>query len=279
MRSTKHRLEAIHGTFRGSTCSLPITSSNLSFREFLEKMNKMLQVHTTEQVKGHSIVSSRMKRKTFSKNHSEVEDDCSILSGSSSYQDFQSKLIEACVHGDKDSKDLIEKLAPKMAAFLKKNSKWDSKEIMHTNENVLLAKSKDDVTNLTTDNGIFQQLIQLKLGPVVHVHEAEGETVTNCEGPIDTQKHWLIILLDVSPTTEPTTTLTGRPQLVRALYNHKKRFQVRIEKKGLQLVLSKGMSVGLKNMIYMSFIFWLFCQPVPILGVESFLYLGRFFYY
>ena len=135
------------------------------------------------------------------------------------------------MHGDKDSKDLIEKLAPKMAAFLKKNSKWDSKEIMHTSENVLLAKSKDDVTNLTTDNGIFQQLIQLKLGPVVHVHEAEGETVTNCEGPIDTQKYWLIILLDVSPTTEPTTTLTGRPQLVRALYNHKTRFEVMIEKK------------------------------------------------
>ena len=87
------------------------------------------------------------------------------------------------MHGHKDSKDLIEKLAPKMAAFLKK-SKWDSKEIMHASENVLLAKSKDDVTNLTTDNGIFQQLIELKLGPVVHVHEAEGETVTICDGPI-----------------------------------------------------------------------------------------------
>ena len=229
LRNTGNRsLKAIHGTFGGDTCSLPIASPNLSFREFLEKMNKMLQIHTAEhnlkQVKGHSIVSSRKKRKTFSKNQSEVEDNFSILSGSSSYQDFQSKLMEACMHGDKDSKDLIEKIAPKMAAFLKKKSKWDSKEIMHASENVLLAKSKDDVTNLTTDNGIFQQLIQLKLGPVVHVHEAEGEIVTNCEGPItndsydtDATQALANMLLDVSPTTEPTTTLIGRPQLVRAL--------------------------------------------------------------
>ena len=125
------------------------------------------------------------------------------------------------MHGHKDSKDLIEKLAPKMAAFLKKKSKWDSKEIMHASENVLLAKSKDDVTNLTTDNGIFQQLIELKLGPVVHVHEAEGETVTICDGPItndtDATQALATMLLDVSPTTEPTTALIGRPQLVRAL--------------------------------------------------------------
>ena len=32
-----HGIEAIHGTFRGGTSSLPITSPNLSYREFLEK--------------------------------------------------------------------------------------------------------------------------------------------------------------------------------------------------------------------------------------------------
>ena len=32
-------IEAIHGTFIGGTSSLPITSPNFSFQEFLEKMN------------------------------------------------------------------------------------------------------------------------------------------------------------------------------------------------------------------------------------------------
>ena len=78
LQNTGNRsLEAIHGTFRGGTCSLPITSPNLSFREFLEKMNKMLQIHAAEhnlkQVKGHSTVSSRKKRKTFSKTNQKLK--------------------------------------------------------------------------------------------------------------------------------------------------------------------------------------------------------------
>lgn len=40
----KRSLEAIHGIFRGRTTSLPIASANLSFQEFLTRMNKMVQI-------------------------------------------------------------------------------------------------------------------------------------------------------------------------------------------------------------------------------------------
>lgn len=67
LRNTGNRtIEALHGTFRGGTCSLPITSPNLSFREFLDKMNKMLQIHEEahqlKQIKGHSIVASKKEK-------------------------------------------------------------------------------------------------------------------------------------------------------------------------------------------------------------------------
>ena len=46
LRNTGNRgLEAIHGIFRGGSSSLPITGANLSFQEFLSRMNKTLQVH------------------------------------------------------------------------------------------------------------------------------------------------------------------------------------------------------------------------------------------
>ena len=49
IRNTGNRgIEAIHGMFRGGTTSLPITSPNLSFAEFLARMNKATQIHCTE---------------------------------------------------------------------------------------------------------------------------------------------------------------------------------------------------------------------------------------
>ena len=45
LRNTGNRgIELIHGVFRGGTSSLPITSPNLSFQEFLSRMNKALQI-------------------------------------------------------------------------------------------------------------------------------------------------------------------------------------------------------------------------------------------
>ena len=53
LRHTGNRgLEAIHSIFRGGAASLPITAPNLSFREFLSKMNQTSQIHAAEHNSG-----------------------------------------------------------------------------------------------------------------------------------------------------------------------------------------------------------------------------------
>ena len=60
-------IEAILGMFHGGTSSLPITSRspNLSFREFLAKMNSAQQIqraeHSLSQIEGSTIVASTKK--------------------------------------------------------------------------------------------------------------------------------------------------------------------------------------------------------------------------
>ena len=47
MKNTGNRgLEAIHGIFRGGSACLPITAPNLTFQEFLSKMNKTNQIQS-----------------------------------------------------------------------------------------------------------------------------------------------------------------------------------------------------------------------------------------
>lgn len=76
LRHTGNRgLEAVHGIFCGGAAQLPIiTAPNLSFREFLSKMNQTNQIHTSEhnlkQISGHTIVASKKKCKTCSKSSS-----------------------------------------------------------------------------------------------------------------------------------------------------------------------------------------------------------------
>ena len=59
LRHTGNRgIEAIkfYGIFRGGAASLPITAPNLSFREFLSKMNSTSQIHTAE----HNITLNKL---------------------------------------------------------------------------------------------------------------------------------------------------------------------------------------------------------------------------
>ena len=60
-------IEAIHAMFRGGTSSLPMTSPNLSFGEFLSRMNSAQQMkraeHSLNQIEGSTFVASRKKGK------------------------------------------------------------------------------------------------------------------------------------------------------------------------------------------------------------------------
>ena len=72
LRNSGNRgLESMHGTFRGGTTSLPITSANLSFQEFPSKMNSMMQIssamHNLQQVQGFPIAATKKRRVTSTK--------------------------------------------------------------------------------------------------------------------------------------------------------------------------------------------------------------------
>ena len=118
LRHTGNRgIEALHGMFRGGTCSLPITSPNLSFREFLCKMNTAQQIHRSEHflrtIEGNSVVAAKKKRKTFAakSNESTRESTLEEYVLPSTYKEFMTELQEACEKGDMDSKNAIKQLA------------------------------------------------------------------------------------------------------------------------------------------------------------------------
>ena len=135
LRNTGNRgIEAIHGAFRGGTSSLPITSPNFSYQEFLSKMNKALQIsqaeHNLKQIEGNSIVASKKKRKIYSKSSGECNTcgNKAEYSLPDTYSDFVDDLEKACDKGDEDSKKLIERLAPSMAESLKASKQWEYPE-------------------------------------------------------------------------------------------------------------------------------------------------------
>lgn len=104
LRHTGNRgIEAIHGMFRGGTCSLPTTSPNLSFREFLSKMNKAQQIQRAEHllrgIVGNSIVASKKKRKKCAGTSNEPSSTGPLAQEyhlPSTYEEFLQELQEAC---------------------------------------------------------------------------------------------------------------------------------------------------------------------------------------
>ena len=217
LRNTGNRsLEALHGTFRGGTSSLPITSPNLSFREFLERMNKMLQIHKAEhmlqQIEGHSIVASKKKRKTYAKYAN--TDALNLDTPIGSYSEFSQLLQKACTEGDTDSQKLIMKHAPKMASLLKSKHKWESSDIISESitDSINLVKERSDMINLHIDVSIFQKIIVMELGqkdislaPIPSVTDDVDTDVTATDD-VDTDANQCLanLLVDASPITPVT---------------------------------------------------------------------------
>ena len=134
MRNTGNRgIEAIHSVFRGGSCALPITSPNLSFQDFLLKMNQTLQIHQAEhnlkQIPGNTIVASKKKRATCAKYSQSDNQSQAGYTKPEVYQEFVDQLIEACLLGDEDSKLAISQLATEMSATLQLHNEWDSPNI------------------------------------------------------------------------------------------------------------------------------------------------------
>lgn len=85
--------------------ALPITSPNLSFKEYLTRMNQTMQVLTVEpelrQISGNPIVATKKKRLTNA-------NDSTDRSNNTIYSEFVEQLNSACDSGDLEAKEIIE---------------------------------------------------------------------------------------------------------------------------------------------------------------------------
>ena len=208
LRHTGNRgIEAIHGMFRGGTCSLPITSPNLSFREFLSKMNKAQQIQRAEHllrgISGSSIVAAKKKRKTCATASNELSTCDHIQSAQEyhlppTYKEFLDELKEACQKGDNDSKKMIDSLAPQMAATLKEGKQWEVPDVPLEGipENMHIISSKEDV-NIVMDDFISDAITKELgvTGPGTESYSPDNSI------PDDSNQALANYLVDITPST------------------------------------------------------------------------------
>ena len=203
LRHTGNRsIEAIHGMFRGGTCSLPITSPNLSFREFLTKMNSAQQIKRAEHfisgIAGNSIMASKKKRKTFAVASNEPccrDQSAEAYHLPSSYTDFLKEIESACKNGDDDSKQMIEKLVPQMAKVLKSAEKWNDPDVPLDDvpEGIRLAYKLEDV--IVPPSNFIADTISRELGAV------RNRTIDSHTTPSDSNQALANYLVDIMPST------------------------------------------------------------------------------
>ena len=216
MRNTGNRgIEAVHGVFRGGTTSLPITSPNLSFQQFMSRMNKAIQInraeHNLKQVEGSTIVASRKKRLTNASNSSDLHGP-----GIKDYTKpdllpkFIADLNDACNEGDRQAKEAIENLAPQMVETLKEHKEWEvptlctEKKPVHTK----LYLEEGSTANLPED--IHSKLIEHVLGPI-RDKESDG-TKANFDVHEEVQQAASTLIADM--TIEPRVDVEIKGQVI-----------------------------------------------------------------
>jgi len=147
LRNTGNRgLEAFHSIFRGGTATLPITSANLSFQEFLMLMNKVGQIREAEQelqkIDGNPVVASKKKRKTGARDSNDVPSKLyETYKKPDTYAKFLVEIGQACAKGEEEAKQIISVLAPDMKKQLKEMNRWENPHLAiatrHSNLNII----------------------------------------------------------------------------------------------------------------------------------------------
>lgn len=93
LRNTGNRgIESVHSILRGGAANLPITSANLSFQEFLSRMNQVMQIreseHYLQKISGHSIQSTKKKVLTYAAKSNEEAVHKQLYKKPSTYKQF-----------------------------------------------------------------------------------------------------------------------------------------------------------------------------------------------
>ena len=168
LRSTGNRsIEAVHSILRGGAANLPITSANLSFQEFLSRMNQVMQIkqseHALQKIPGNSIKNTKKKVITYAVRSNEGTVHNEAYTKPTTYGQFVTDLKSACIKGDNQSKALIELHAPQMARVLKKEEQWDRPSLCITrpaNKDLTIVMESDD---MTVESDVFDKVIELTL--------------------------------------------------------------------------------------------------------------------
>ena len=76
LRDTGNRsIEAMHSVLCGGTANLPITPANLTYQDFLSRLNKVSQIkkaeHSLQKITGNYICSTKNHQITFAKSSGE----------------------------------------------------------------------------------------------------------------------------------------------------------------------------------------------------------------
>lgn len=172
--------------YHGGTTSLPITSPNLSFKEFLSRMNQTMQVHTAEhalqQISGNPIVATKKKRVTNAMSSSDQGSRVDFqYTLPKTCSDFVRQLNLACGSGDAEAKLIIERLAPGMAAVLKKNKQWIAPNcpLEARTSDISLVKDRSEVS--VPGEEVYMKLINHLLGPIP-LPDGNNASETNVTG-------------------------------------------------------------------------------------------------
>ena len=134
LRNTGNRsIEAMHSVLRGGTANLPITSANLTYQDFLSRLNKVNQIkkaeHSLQTITGNYICSTKKRQITFAKSSGEESVHENQYEKPACYSTFVAHLIASCEQGDLDSKGLLEELAPRLVTLLKKHKQWENPDL------------------------------------------------------------------------------------------------------------------------------------------------------
>ena len=158
----------MHSILRGGAVNLPITSANLTFQDFLSRLNKVNQVkqaeHSLKKIKGNSICSTKKRQITNAQSSGEGDVHNEPYQKPSSYSIFVSDLLAACEKGDAESKVLLEDLVPHLVKLLK----WDHPDhclnTMKESIKLILTDFKWSTAAAELSNNIFDEIIGDNLG-------------------------------------------------------------------------------------------------------------------
>ena len=209
LRNTGNRsIEAMHSVLRGVTANLPITSANLTYQDFLSRLNKVNQIkkaeHSLQMITGNYICSTKKHQITFAKSSGEESVHENQYEKPACYSTFVAHLIASCEQGDLDSNALLEELAPRLVSLLKKHKQWE-------NPNLCLSTTKGSQESLPA------------IMEAVELHEAftllSDNTIDalieySLSGTADTSKRDLVQESDALDKTEVTTGISGDPDQV-----------------------------------------------------------------